>query len=168
MTAAAINLERLAGRVANDLYGRRQAAGFDRDDLYSGALWGVVRALDKHDPAKPLTSTYLCHSARWYAVHLAKQKMRLLSHCGPPDRETPGPAAIAPAVTAGELARVFGLDARDAEIFRRRYVDGATFRDIARSLGLCRETVEGRHKRAVARVRQTMTRDEAARRLGVC
>ena len=163
----AVDAERVASKVATDLYRWLRGKGYDWDELYSGALRGVVEGLPHYRPPGPVAGyAYVCGRRR--ALHHAgRKKRRRLSFEGfDPDSpsRTPEPAVD---LTRGDLERVFGLSRRDAAVVRRMAVEDMTAAEVARKTHRNAKTVQHWVRTAFRRIRSEMTRDEAARRLGV-
>ena len=167
--AEARYVEALARSAAGALYKRNRGRGFDYDALYSGALRGVYAGLAKVDAARATAATFLLSCAWRQGNAEARGRLHRLSNLELLDELHPCPRSGEPAdgLTPGDVARVFGIDPRDAEVLHRMAA-GETAADVAREWGVSRKEVWRRSLRARARIRAGMTRDEAARRLGVC
>lgn len=111
---------------------------------------------DRFDPEKGSLKGYLCV----ITDRLAVKRYRELSHEAAeiPEEITDSREPIAEAETRANLvAALEQLDPIDAEIIRRKYYGGMTFKEIAASLGIPYETVKKRHQRSLKKMLKAMT-----------
>lgn len=153
-------VEQNAG-LAWDVALRWRRSGLDVDDLAQVGMIGLMKAARGYDPERGAFSTYATY---WIRASIARAAEKLLKHAGlysldalerdetPDDAEGPDDELISAEQSAKVWAAVDRLDAKDREVIRARYWDGASQSQVGERMGTTRTRVYQRERRAIDRL----------------